>query len=131
MATKPISKGHTSYFEVEIEDNPRNSDVVIGFCTKKEFEIHYMLGMTLTSVGFHSKTGLVVSQNKTLYDYKLSAVYGETIGVGLRTDDGRVWLSYNGKFLNPPPPSEIKKEEDEDKKKKNDDEEEEDEELNK
>lgn len=112
-----MSKEHTSYFEIEIEDNPVNADIVIGFCSDKEFTIRMMTpGRSLTSVGFHSGGGDVYAQNQQVFDYKFTAVYGETLGIGVRGSDGRIWLSYNGKFLNPPPPSEIKKDEESDKK---------------
>jgi hypothetical protein len=72
----------------------------------------------VTSLAFHSATGLVEYANKELYTYNFKAVYGETLGtpitptqgVGMRWADGRVFLSYNGKFLNPTPKSEIKNE---------------------
>lgn len=38
---------------------------------------------------------------------------GDFLGVGCRLSDGRIWLSYNGKFLNEPPKSEHKKTEEE------------------
>lgn len=69
----------------------------------------------MTSLSFHSDTGVVESGNKELFNYKFKAVYGETLGksffkkgLGWHQDTGRVYLSYNGKFLNPPPKSEVK-----------------------
>ena len=37
IATKSVVNDHMSYFEIEIEDNPRKSDIIIGFCSDKEF----------------------------------------------------------------------------------------------
>ena len=37
IATKSVVNDHMSYFEIEIEDNPRKSDIIIGFCYDKEF----------------------------------------------------------------------------------------------
>ncbi|CAD8119593.1 unnamed protein product [Paramecium sonneborni] len=119
---KPITRDVTSYFEIEIEDNPRNSDVTIGFCSSKEFQNQLSLGRSQTSVGFHSQSGKVFWRNNLHQDHKFQSVYGETIGIGIRQKDGRVWLSYNGKFLNPPPPSEGKSQEDMEKEKKKEDE---------
>ncbi|CAD8108350.1 unnamed protein product [Paramecium primaurelia] len=115
---KPVAKDATSYFEIEIEDNPKQCDIIIGFCSSKEFQKELSLGRSQTSVGFHSKTGQVYWRNALHQDHKFQAVYGETIGIGIRQKDGRVWLSYNGRFLNPPPLSEGKNQEDLEKEKK-------------
>ena len=91
MAEKHISDSEKnfSYFEVEIDDNPKSVDVMIGYCFNKELlflHITYRysntmeLGKTVTSLAFHSATGLVELSNKECYDYKFKAVYGETLG---------------------------------------------------
>lgn len=36
-AQKPIARDATSYFEIEIEDNPKKCDITLGFCSSKEF----------------------------------------------------------------------------------------------
>ncbi|CAD8206053.1 unnamed protein product [Paramecium octaurelia] len=110
-AEKPVAIDATSYFEIEIEDNPRKSDITLGFCSSKEFQKELSLGRSQTSIGFHSNTGQVYWRNALHQDHKFQAVYGETIGIGIRQRDGRVWLSYNGRFLNPPPASEGKNQE--------------------
>ncbi|CAD8208476.1 unnamed protein product [Paramecium pentaurelia] len=115
---KPVARDAISYFEIEIEDNPRNCDIIIGFCSSKEFQKQFSLGRSQSSVGFHSQTGQVYWRSNLHQDHKFQAVYGETIGIGIRQKDGRVWLSYNGKFLNPPPASEGKSKEDMEKEKK-------------
>ena len=61
IANQPITKEVTSYYEIEIEDNPRNCDITIGFCSDKEYNKNLILGLSSTSVGFHSKTGQVWS----------------------------------------------------------------------
>lgn len=38
------------------------------------------LGKSITSLAFGSATGIVEYANKELYNYKFTAVYGETIG---------------------------------------------------
>ena len=37
MAEKSIKDKEFAYFEIEIEDNPNNSDVIIGLCNDKEY----------------------------------------------------------------------------------------------
>lgn len=80
----------------------------MGLCNDKEYANNLELGKSLSSVAFQSKGGTIEYANKILYNYKFTALFGETLGIGMRWSDGRVWLSYNGKFLNPPPPSEVK-----------------------
>jgi hypothetical protein len=84
------------------------------------------LGKSLTCIGFHSNSGIVEYGNKELYNYNFKLVYGETLGIGMRWSDGRIWLTQNGKFLNPPPKAELQKDDDDEKdgedKKKVDDE---------
>jgi hypothetical protein len=46
------------------------------FRYRNDFE----LGTSLTSIAFHSKTGKVRYAGKELYEHKITAVYGETIG---------------------------------------------------
>lgn len=41
------------------------------------------------------------------YDYKLKCNFGQTLGIGMRLKDTRIWLSYNGKFLNEPSRKEV------------------------
>jgi hypothetical protein len=80
MASTKINKLDICYFEVEVEDNPKDSDVVIGFCSDKEYSPQFELGKSLSSIAFHSKTGYVENANKVIFDFKLKASFGETIG---------------------------------------------------
>lgn len=41
MASESIKENEHAYFEVEIDDNPKNSDVMIGFCFDKEYSYTY------------------------------------------------------------------------------------------
>lgn len=61
------------YFEVEIENNPKDTDVIIGFCTEKECNSQFEIGKSLSSIAFHSKSGLVENANKIIYDFKIKA----------------------------------------------------------
>jgi hypothetical protein len=36
IAEKSIEKNNHAYFEVEVDNNPKGSDVIIGLCNDKE-----------------------------------------------------------------------------------------------
>lgn len=111
------------YFEVEVVDKQsKDTNIVIGF-TNSDSIFNNLPGNMTSTVGLHSLTGTLKYSVSTTKEFNFYASFGETIGIGLRSSDGRIWCSYNGKFLNEPPPSERKALEEKGKKKKKKDDE--------
>jgi hypothetical protein len=90
------------YFEIELTDIEEATDVMIGLCPKENYNQSIDPGMTEYGMSLHSNGGAVYFQGKKRLQYGITAQYGETIGVGYHFDDNRVWMFYNGKFLNEP-----------------------------
>lgn len=107
------------YFEIEIEDFFDNDvSIMVGIIQSNdlnELDPKKHPGLMKSGVSFSSKEGKVIRLGKVQYKYDINAMYGETlgkvptywlwinelIGLGFHFVDGRVWLFYNGKFLNP------------------------------
>ena len=51
-----------------------------NFNSKIRYTHTLELGKSMTSLAFHSDTGVVEYANKELFNYKFKAVYGETLG---------------------------------------------------
>jgi len=90
------------YFELELTDVDPDVDVSIGFVTKEGYHQNVDPGTTEHGFSYHAINGAVMHDKKLKVQYDFTALFGETIGLGYRFDDGRVWLFYNGKFLNEP-----------------------------
>ncbi|GBC05692.1 hypothetical protein RclHR1_06380003 [Rhizophagus clarus] len=89
------------YFEITIIENsdPFNTDIAIGLTTKPYPEFR-LPGLNLYSVGYHSINGKKYNNNIIGIDYGPNWIEaGVTIGCGYDSNNGNVFFTKNGQFL--------------------------------
>jgi len=90
------------YFEIELTDIEESTNVIVGLCPKEDYRSNIDPGLTEHGMSMHSNGGAVYFQGKKRLQYDIVAEYGETLGMGFNFDENRVWMFYNGRFLNEP-----------------------------
>ncbi len=90
------------YFEAIIENVDPAGTLEIGFCEVGRLETQKEINRQGVSI---NASGEVKVANRTVNRIK-NLGYGDIVGMGIRSSDCRVWITFNGEFLNPVPPSE-------------------------